>query len=123
MLTAKPQLNLKSAREYFREHLSTGDYYAQGQKVSGEWFGQGADQLGLKGSVKESDFLALCEGLNPTTGEKLTMRKNSRRQENGQSVANRRVFYDFTLSPPKSVSVVGLYQDDRILELHNRAVK
>jgi conjugative relaxase-like TrwC/TraI family protein len=48
---------------------------------------------------------------------------NSVRQEEGKSVANRRVFYDFTLSPPKSVSVVGLCRDDRILALHHQAVK
>lgn len=123
MLTAKPQLNLASAREYFREHLSTGDYYAQGQKVSGEWFGQGAENLGLKGKVSEADFLALCEGRNPATGERLTARQNNRRQENGKSVANRRVFYDFTLSPPKSVSVVALMQDDHISAIHARAVR
>lgn len=123
MLTAKPQLNLANAREYFREHLSTGDYYAQGQKVSGEWLGRGAEILGLRGQVKEADFFALCEGQNPSTGERLTARRNSRRQENGQSVANRRVFYDFTLSPPKSVSVVALMQDDRISEIHTRAVR
>jgi conjugative relaxase-like TrwC/TraI family protein len=123
MLTAKPQLNLASAREYFREHLSTGDYYAQGQKVSGEWFGKGAENLGLKGKVSEADFLALCEGRNPATAERLTARQNGRRQENGRSVANRRVFYDFTLSPPKSVSVVALMQDDRISAIHTRAVR
>ncbi|HVT94088.1 MAG TPA: MobF family relaxase [Bryobacteraceae bacterium] len=123
MLTPKAQLNLQHAREYFREHLSVGDYYAQGKKVAGEWFGEGAEKLGLKGSVKESDFLALCDGLNPTTKEKLTARKNSQRRENGRTVANRRVFYDFTISPPKSVSVVALLQDDRISELHDRAVK
>src|SRR5690606_34739396 len=33
------------------------------------------------------------------------------------------VFYDFTFSPPKSVSVVGLFQDARILALHDRAVR
>src|SRR5258708_36003847 len=123
MLTAKPQLNLANAREYFREHLSTGDYYAEGQKVTGEWFGQGAKKLGLMGRVREADFLALCEGLNPVTGERLTARKNSYRRESGQSVANRRIFYHFTLSPPKSVFLVGLYQDVRILELHKRAVR
>ena len=123
MLTAKPQLNLAYAREYFREHLAVGDYYAEGQTVTGEWFGHGAEKLNLKGNVREADLLALCEGLNPATSERLTARKNTERQENGQSVANRRVFYDFTLSPPKSVSVVGLYQDDRILEIHNRAVR
>lgn len=123
MLTAKPQLNLASAREYFREHLRVGDYYAEGQTVAGEWFGQGAEKLSLKGRIEEADFLALCEGMNPKTGEQLTARLNSRRHENGLSVANRRVFYDFTLSPPKSVSILGLYQDDRILKLHQRAVK
>lgn len=123
MLTPKAQLNLQHAREYFREHLSVGDYYAQGKKVAGEWFGEGAEKLGLKGSVKEPDFLALCDGLNPTTKEKLTARKNSQRREDGRTVANRRVFYDFTISPPKSVSVVALLQDDRISKLHDRAVK
>ncbi|HWA08323.1 MAG TPA: MobF family relaxase [Opitutaceae bacterium] len=123
MLGAKAQLNLKNAREYFREHLCAGDYYSAGQKITGQWFGEGAQKFCLKGAVKESDFLRLCEGQNPTTGERLTQRKNSsRRDEDGRNVANRRVFYDFTISPPKSVSIVALYQDDRILELHDRAV-
>ena len=122
MLTAKPQLNLKSAREYFREHLCVGDYYAQGQRVAGEWIGLGAEKLGLKGTVKEADFLGLCGGLNPATGGVLTARRNSSRHEEGKVVANRRVFYDFTLSPPKSVSVVALLRDARILELHKQAV-
>ena len=39
-------------------------------------------------------------------------------------VANRRIFYDFTFSPPKSVSIQALIADDkRLLESHNRAVK
>jgi conjugative relaxase-like TrwC/TraI family protein len=123
MLTAKPQLNLQSAREYFREHLRMGDYYAAGHTVAGEWFGVGAEQLGLSGKVGEDAFLALCEGLRPDSGERLTLRKNSMRKTESGQTANRRVFYDFTFSPPKSVSVVGLYQDDRILALHNRSVK
>lgn len=124
MLSAKPQLNMKNAREYFREHLCAGDYYSAGQKVIGEWFGEAAEKLELKGAVKEADFLRLCEGLNPATGQLLTQRKNSSRRDlDGRNVANRRVFYDFTISPPKSVSIVGLYQDERILELHNRAVR
>ena len=124
MLTAKPQLNLRNARDYFREHLSVGDYYSANQQMAGEWFGQGADQLDLKGRVKEADFLRLCEGLHPATGERMTQRMNSSRiDQNGHEVANRRVFYDFTLSPPKSVSVVGLYQDDRIVAVHDRAVR
>lgn len=124
MLSPKAQLNLKSAKEYFREHLDVGDYYAEGQKVKGEWFGIGAEKLGLKGVVKEAEFIALCDGLHPQTGEQLTVRKNTnRRNADGRTMANRRVFYDFTISPPKSVSVVALLQDDRIVGLHNEAVK
>ena len=123
MLSPKPQMNLQSAKEYFREHLCVGDYYAEGQTISGEWFGEAAEKMGLKGSVGEREFLSLCEGLNPTTGEWLTARKNSTRIEDGKVAPNRRVFYDFTFSPPKSVSVVALYQDVRIVELHDRAVR
>ena len=59
MLSAKAQLNLQNAREYFREHLCAGDYYSAGQKITGEWFGEGAEKFGLKGDVKESNFLRL----------------------------------------------------------------
>jgi conjugative relaxase-like TrwC/TraI family protein len=123
MLAPKAQLNLKHAREYFREHLSVGDYYAEGQKVTGQWLGQGAEMLGLKNPVTEVEFLRMCEGLHPKTGEKLTQRRNSERRENGRNVANRRVFYDFTFSPPKSVSVVALLQDERIVAVHDGAVR
>lgn len=124
MLSPKPQLSLRNAREYFREHLSSGDYYSAGHQVAGEWFGLGADKLGLSGKVKEADFLALCNGLNPADGRRLTARTNThRRTIEGRVVSNRRVFYDFTISPPKSVSIVALMQDDRIVELHDRAVR
>jgi hypothetical protein len=87
MLSPKLQLSLKSAKEYFREHLGVGDYYAEGQTIEGEWFGKAAVQLGLKDTVEEKEFLSLCDGLNPTTGERLTARKNSVRVEEGEVVA------------------------------------
>jgi len=121
MLRPRPQLNLRNAREYFREHLCIGEYYAEGQKVVGEWLGQGAYDLGLSGVVGEKAFLALCEGRHPT-GEWLTQRHNTVRREKDRMTANRRIFHDFAISPPKSVSVVALYQDPRIVELHRRAV-
>lgn len=122
MLKPKAQLSLKNARDYFREHLCVGDYYAAGHTISGEWLGQGAAQLGLTGTVGKKAFLALCDGQHPLTGQRLTLRMNSVRREGGRDAANRRIFYDFTISPPKSVSVVALYQDPRVIELHNRAV-
>ena len=123
MLTAKPQLNLSNAEGYFREHLATGDYYMDGHVVRGEWRGVAASMLGLDGVVDEKSFLAMCEGQHPETGQLLTMRRNTTRREGEHTVSNRRVFYDFTLSPPKSVSVVALWQDARIIALHDRAVR
>ena len=116
MVTAKTQYNLKNAREYFEEHLCVGDYYDEGQRVAGEWIGLGAERLGLAGKVRADDFLRLCENQHPATGETLTQRLNTTRTEGGENAANRRIFFDFTFSPPKSVSLAGfLGKDERIL--------
>ena len=123
MIQTKVQFNLSNAKEYFREHLGAGDYYSEGKKIEGEWIGQGADKLGLKGAVGEDAFIALCEGKHPETGLRLGQRLNSVRHDGEDVKANRRIFYDFTIAPPKSVSVVALTQDDRILQLHEKAVR
>jgi conjugative relaxase-like TrwC/TraI family protein len=124
VLTAKTQYNLQNAREYFEEHLCVGDYYDEGQRVSGQWFGMGAEQLGLVGKVRADDFLRLCENQHPATGQTLTQRLNTVRTENGKESVNRRVFYDFTFSPPKSVSVAALAgADERIIEAHTNAIR
>ena len=124
MVTAKTQYNLKNAREYFEEHLAVGDYYDEGQRIAGEWIGAGAQRLSLSGQVRAEDFLRLCENQHPGTGEKLTRRLNTTRTEGDERAANRRIFYDFTFSPPKSVSIAGLMGDDkRITEAHARAVR
>ena len=129
MLTPKTQYSLANAKTYFEEHLSVGDYYTEGENISGQWFGQGASMLGLVGDVKQDAFLSLCDNLNPRTDELLTQRRKTTRRAadesgNEQEVANRRVFYDFTISPPKSVSIVALIGgDERIVDAHNRAVK
>src|SRR3984885_5524001 len=59
MVTAKTQYNIQDAREYFEEHLCVGDYYDEGQRVAGEWFGIGGERLGLAGKVRSDDFLRL----------------------------------------------------------------
>lgn len=124
MVTAKTQYNLKNAQEYFEEHLCAGDYYDEGQRVVGEWIGLGAERLNLSGKVRAEDFLRLCENQHPDSGEKLTQRLNTTRTERDENAANRRIFYDFTFSPPKSVSLAGFLGGDvRIFEVHARAVR
>jgi conjugative relaxase-like TrwC/TraI family protein len=112
MFTARPQKNLVHAKQYFREHLAHGDYYSQNQKVAGVWFGKGAARLGLEPGqlVAEAAFVRLCDNLHPATGQKLTVRQRQK---------NRRVFFDFAVAPPKSVSIMGLVVgDERILAAH-----
>jgi conjugative relaxase-like TrwC/TraI family protein len=124
VVTAKTQYSLNNAQSYFAEHLAVGDYYQEGQKVAGEWFGIGAQSLGLNGKIHEADFLALCENQNPQSGDSLTWRTNSVREQDGVTAANRRIFYDFTFSPPKSVSLAALVADDkRIVEAHHNAIQ
>ncbi len=128
MLAPKAQYNLGDAKKYFKEHLAVGDYYAVGQTVPGHWFGQGAADLGLNGVTTGDEFTRLCENLHPQTGERLTLRQKTTRTEMGadgkeRETANRRVFYDFTFSPPKSVSIAALVGDDaHIVEAHEQAV-
>ena len=126
VLSTKTQCNLNNAEKYFKEHLQLGDYYSQENIVFGEWAGIGAETLGLTGSVKEDQFLNLCHNQNPSTGELLTQRMKTTRWDSDKmaDVANRRVFYDFTFSPPKSVSIQALIADDkRLLDAHSRAVR
>ena len=124
VLSPKTQTNLKNAKGYFEDHLSVGDYYAENEHIRGEWLGNGAALLGLSGKVTRDQFVALCENQLPGSRELLTRRRNTTRKHIDGEVANRRVFYDFTFSPPKSVSIAALVGgDQRIVEAHKDAVK
>ena len=83
MLAAKAQYSLGNAQKYFEEHLRVGDYYTEGQQVLGQWYGQGAEKLGLSGTTRGAEFLRLCENLHPQTGERLTLRNKTTRVEVG----------------------------------------
>ncbi|MEZ6098146.1 MAG: MobF family relaxase [Pirellulaceae bacterium] len=101
----------KAAIEYYDTHLSQaleGYYVKQQDQVErlGQWFGKTAVMFGLEGQeVDREAFSLLAQGVNPVTGEKLTMR-----QKDG-----RRVGTDFSMAVPKSVSVAAM-DDERISE-------
>jgi conjugative relaxase-like TrwC/TraI family protein len=116
MFTAVAHKNLADAESYFDEHLAQNDYYAAGEIRPGQWIGAGAERLGLRAEVTRDQFHALCENHNPNDGARLTRRS----QKEGQ----RRVFYDFTCSAPKSVSVLAVTLDDqRLIEAHEAAAR
>jgi conjugative relaxase-like TrwC/TraI family protein len=116
MFTAVPQKNQATARLYFTEHLSRNDYYSQGEVAPGQWIGAGSQRLGMKegATVSQDAFTALCDNIHPTTGKLITQRRH----------VDRRVFFDFTCSAPKSVSILAVMLDDqRIIEAHQAAAR
>ena len=116
MFSAVAQKSLADAKQYFDEHLAQNDYYAAGEYRPGQWVGVGTERLGLTSTVTRDQFHALCENHHPGTGERLTRRT----QMEGQ----RRVFYDFTCSSPKSVSVLAVTLDDeRLVMAHEESAK
>lgn len=110
MLRITQQTSSAAAKSYY----TTADYYlGEGQELPGVWRGIGAAHLGLTGEVKQADWNALCENLDPRSGASLTARTN----------ATRRVGWDFTFSVPKSVSLLySLSKDERILDAFTDAV-
>jgi conjugative relaxase-like TrwC/TraI family protein len=116
MFTAVSHKNLADAESYFDEHLAQNDYYAAGEIRPGQWIGAGAERLGLNNAVTREQFHALCENRNPETTERLTQRQ--------QKENKRRVFFDFTCAPPKSVSVLAVTLDDqRLVEAHEESAR
>jgi conjugative relaxase-like TrwC/TraI family protein len=118
MLTTKSQKNRPAAEQYFDEHLTHNDYYSQGDVRPGYWIGEGLERLDLKEGeiVSREVFLAFCDNRLPVTGGSLTPRRNRD--------GNRRLYYDFTCSAPKSVSILGVTMaDQRIVDAHQAAAR
>ena len=85
-----------AAKKYFAENLQRNDYLSQDGERPGVWFGQGAERLGLEGEVSAKAFRRLADNQDPSTGQRLSVR----------DVKKARPGYDFTFSPPKSVSAL-----------------
>lgn len=113
MLKIHPSKSTEAALQYFRESITTSDYYNEKKEITGTWHGKLAEQLGLEGEVNEKDFRRLLHNKKPN-GEKLTPR----------NYANRRAMYDFTFSAPKACSILySIAQDDDVLRAHQTAVE
>jgi conjugative relaxase-like TrwC/TraI family protein len=115
---------MSDGKGYSSRHLEHSDYYAEGERVTGVWHGRGAELLGLNGAVKTNDFEALRQGLDPRKKEFLRVRRSADRTAvDGTKLAQGRSLYDFTISAPKSVSILAILGgDDRLIEAHRIAV-
>src|SRR5580693_8430865 len=122
MLTIRAMSN---GRGYAAHHLVHSDYYAEEQRVVGYWQGRGAAELGLVGEVTEEQFEAIRQGLHPDTGEQLRPRQSADRLSvDGEIQSRGRHLYDFTLSAPKSVSIMAeVGEDERLVQAHQHAVE
>jgi conjugative relaxase-like TrwC/TraI family protein len=107
MVSISPAKSAANGASYFDKD----SYYAHEEETS-QWYGKGAEELGLNGSVNRDDFEKVLNGISPD-GEVLS--KNSGDDD-------RRAYFDVTFSAPKSVSVMS-YIDPRIEDAHNRAVE
>jgi len=119
MFTMAKIRGANSYGEYLTERLSYSDYMAEENRVKGQWVGKLAENLGLQGEclgAENKAFRLLIDGLNPTTGEKLTQRVIDPEK------AVR--LFDFTCSAHKSVSVAALLAGDgRLVSAHIEAAK
>lgn len=94
------------------------DNYYVNEKANAIWQGEGAKLLGIEGEVvNKEDFVNYLNGkiTNPKDGSLQNLADNSKGED-------RRLGYDFTISAPKSVSIVGLVGGDKkVIEAHNVA--
>ena len=115
---APPSTCPADVQAYFMDRRRKGvaDYYLiEEEQGIGYWGGRGANLLGLEGRLTESDFEALCHNQLPQRRDESITKRNK---------PGRRVGWDITFNPPKSVSLLWTAtRDDRILEALQRAAE
>jgi len=115
LVMSKGALTAAQAETYYEEKYSRDDYYTEEQRVAGQWFGSGANELGLSGEVVPADFRAVLHGVDPGSGGELVHKANG--------YNDRRAGWDATFNAPKSVSVQALVGgDQRMADAHREAV-
>ncbi|HEY9769974.1 MAG TPA: MobF family relaxase [Coleofasciculaceae cyanobacterium] len=94
---------------------ATDNYYTQNQGLdNSQWYGQGAEILGLNGQVSTEEYNNAYQGLD-NRGNPLRQRQSGKKYNPGR---------DITLSAPKSVTLLGLVKEDKeVIAAHKEAVK
>ena len=111
------KLTVEQSR-YYERQVAQGrdDYYSGRGESPGRWTGTGAETIGLGGRVDDDGFMALMDGRDPGTGERL-------KRVGGRSKV---AAFDLTFSAPKSVSVLFAIGESALagalVEAHESAV-
>jgi conjugative relaxase-like TrwC/TraI family protein len=111
------KLTVEQSR-YYERQVAQGrdDYYSGRGESPGRWTGSGAEALRVGSQVDDDGFMALMEGRDPGTGERL-------RRVGGRSKV---AAFDLTFSAPKSVSVLFAIGEPvlagALVEAHESAV-
>ena len=115
LVMSKGPLSAAQAETYYEAKWSHDDYYAEKQRVVGQWFGRGADELGLNGPVTSEDFRSVLRGVNPVSERRLSIKQTA--------MPIGAPGWDATFNAPKSVSVQALVGgDERLTQAHHHAV-
>lgn len=100
--------------------LAREDYYLHGGEPPGQWFGHGAEALGLSGQVDADHLYNLFAGRSPWGERSLIQNQHYAKR------AEHRPGWDLTFSAPKSVSALWSQADDSrrraIQAVHEKAV-
>jgi len=119
--------NIKSS-SHAGHYYSSGDYYIKGSPskefIPNEWFGKGAEQIGLKGKIHTETFKEILDG-------KIIDRKKNKTtydQQLGWKDKEGKIHHacgvDMTFSAPKSISIMSeVAKDKRLAKAHIKAVK
>lgn len=118
MMTVKSLDSVKQARSYYEKEKGIASYYSSEANAhgGGQWYGRGAEALGLRGPVHERQWNRALEGKFGKGEDAI--------QVGNPDPEKRRPGVDLTFSPPKSVSIMALaVGDDRLIGAHDRAVE
>ncbi|SAL79647.1 MobF family relaxase [Caballeronia telluris] len=111
-ITTIKRQNVGKVVNYYAD--SADDYYAKDGSAM-QWHGQGAEVLGLSGTVEQRRFAELLDGrIDQQTHLRRTKPSEARKERLG---------YDLTFSAPKGVSLQALvHGDEKIIAAHDKAV-
>ncbi|MCI1047055.1 MobF family relaxase [Caballeronia zhejiangensis] len=111
-ITTIKRQNVGKVVNYYTD--SADDYYAKDGSAM-QWHGQGAEALGLSGTVEQRRFAELLDGrIDEHTQLRRTTPSEARKERLG---------YDLTFSAPKGVSLQALvHGDEKIIAAHDKAV-